>query len=88
MEDVTRGKPDPEVFVLGAMKLGIPPERCIVLEDAPVGIQAAKAGGMRAVGVTFVGHHSAATLTAAGADWVVGNLEEVTIARLIGLVAF
>jgi beta-phosphoglucomutase len=87
MEDTTRGKPDPEVFLLGAKKLGIPPARCIVLEDAPVGIQAAKAGGMRAVGVTFVGHHSVETLQASGADVVVPTLEMVTVERLLALIA-
>lgn len=85
LEDTRRGKPDPEVFLLGAKHLDIPPERCIVLEDAPVGIQAAKAGGMRAVGVTFVGHHSATKLHAAGADLVVRSLEETPLHRLIEL---
>ena len=85
MEDTRRGKPDPEVFLLGAKKLGVPPERCIVLEDAPVGIQAAKAGGMRAVGVTFINHHPAEKLREAGADWVVPSLEEVSIAKLLAL---
>jgi beta-phosphoglucomutase len=85
LEDTQRGKPDPQVFLLGAQKLGIPPERCIVFEDAPVGIQAAKAGGMRAVGVTFVGHHPAAKLAAAGADIIVPTLEEVTVSRLLEL---
>jgi len=71
MEDTRRGKPDPEVFLLGAKQTGVLPERCIVLEDAPAGIQAAKAGGMRAVGVAFVGHHPAERLQTAGADLVV-----------------
>ena len=87
MEDTPRGKPDPAVFLMGAKKLGVPPERCIVMEDAPVGIQAAKAGGMRAVGVTFVGHHPAEKLRAAGADLVVANLEEVSVGRLLTLVS-
>src|SRR5207249_10031829 len=51
MEDTQRGKPDPQVFLLAAEKLVVRPTRCVVLEDAPVGVQAAKAGGMRAVGV-------------------------------------
>jgi beta-phosphoglucomutase len=87
MEDTARGKPDPEVFLMAARRLEVPPERCVVLEDAPVGVQAARAGGMRSVGVTFVGHHSAATLQEAGADLVVPTLEQVklgTIRRLIG----
>jgi beta-phosphoglucomutase len=85
MEDTPRGKPDPAVFLMAARKLGVPPERCIVLEDAPVGVQAARAGGMRAVGVTFVGHHSAAKLRAAGADLVVPTLADVSAARLLAL---
>jgi beta-phosphoglucomutase len=82
MEETTRGKPDPEVFLLAARKLDIPPARCIVLEDAPVGVQAAKAGGMRAIGVTFVGHHPAEKLRSAGADLVVPSWENVSLAEL------
>ncbi len=85
MEDTRRGKPDPEVFLLGAGKLGVLPERCIVLEDAPVGIQAAKAAGMRAIGVTFIAHHPAEKLRAAGADLVVSTLEDVSAERLRGM---
>lgn len=50
-EDVTCGKPDPEVFLKAAKHAGQPPERCVVFEDAVYGIEAAKAGGMYAVGV-------------------------------------
>jgi beta-phosphoglucomutase len=85
MEDTRRGKPDPEVFLLAAAKLGVPPQRCIVLEDAPAGIQAARAGNMRAVGVAFTGHHPAQKLQAAGADLVVHNLAEVGANRLFAL---
>ena len=87
MEDTTRGKPDPEVFLMAARKLDIDPRRCVVLEDAPVGVQAAKAGGMRAVGVTFVGHHPAEKLTAAGADLVVPSLEQVSVDTIHQLLA-
>lgn len=80
MEDTRRGKPDPEVFLKAAKELGIEPARCLVFEDAPVGIAAAKAGGMRAVGVTFVGHHSAEKLLEAGADRVVHSLEMMSVA--------
>jgi HAD superfamily hydrolase (TIGR01509 family) len=51
-EDVTIGKPDPQVFVRAAEHLGVPPSRCIVVEDAPAGIEAARAGGMRSIGVS------------------------------------
>ena len=50
-EDVQRGKPDPHVFLLAAERLGAPPARCVVVEDAPAGIEAAHRAGMRAVGV-------------------------------------
>ena len=51
-EDVTRGKPDPEGFLLAARSLGAPPRCCVVIEDAPAGLEAAKSAGMRAIGVT------------------------------------
>jgi beta-phosphoglucomutase len=82
MEDTSRGKPDPEVFLIGARRLGVQPKRCLVLEDAPVGVQAARAGGMRAVGVTFVGHHSVDSLRRAGADLVVPSLEMISAAEI------
>ena len=44
--DVTRGKPDPEVFLAAAARLGLPPARCLVVEDAGVGVRAAKAAGI------------------------------------------
>ncbi len=44
-EDVTRGKPDPEVFATAAARLDLPPRRCVVIEDAPAGVQAARAAG-------------------------------------------
>jgi beta-phosphoglucomutase len=50
-EDVSVGKPDPQVFLAAAGRLGVPPQRCVVVEDAAVGIEAARRGGMRAVGV-------------------------------------
>jgi beta-phosphoglucomutase len=86
-EDTRRGKPDPEVFLVAAQKLGVEPSRCVVFEDAIAGIQAAKAAGMKAVGVTFVGHHPAESLRLAGADCIVGSLAELIpehIEALIG----
>ncbi len=59
-DDVTRGKPDPQVFIMAAERLGVPPGRCVVIEDAPVGIQAARAAGMRSVGVLL--YHTAEAL--------------------------
>lgn len=69
-EDVTAGKPDPQVFLAAAGKLGIPPAGCIVVEDAAAGIEAARRGGMRSIGVSRT-----ATLNA---DLFVRSLEELS----------
>ena len=53
--DVQRGKPDPQVFLTAAHKLGVPPNQCIVVEDAPAGIEAAHRAGMRCVGILSTG---------------------------------
>jgi len=50
-EDVSVGKPDPAPFLMGAQKLGFPPERCLVVEDAPAGVLSAKAAGCQVIGV-------------------------------------
>jgi beta-phosphoglucomutase len=49
--DVSKSKPDPEVFLLAAKRFNVPPSECLVFEDAAAGVQAAKAGGMKAVGI-------------------------------------
>jgi beta-phosphoglucomutase len=49
--DITKSKPDPEVFLVAAMKLGLPNEACLVVEDSAAGIVAAKAAGMKSLGV-------------------------------------
>ena len=85
-EDTQRGKPDPQVFLVAAERMGVAPPRCVVLEDAPAGVQAAKAGGMKCIAVGFVGHHTEATLRAAGADRVVHALQEVTVPEVRSLV--
>jgi HAD superfamily hydrolase (TIGR01509 family) len=51
-EDVTIGKPDPQVFLKAAEKLGTPPSRCVVVEDAAAGVEGGRRGGMRTIGVT------------------------------------
>jgi beta-phosphoglucomutase len=81
-EDTQRGKPDPQVFLVAAERLGVPPARCVVFEDAVAGVQAARAGGMKAVAVRFVGHHAESALRQAGADLVVESLEQVS-ARIV-----
>ena len=74
IEDVSRGKPDPEPFLLGAKLLGAPPERCLVFEDAPAGLAAARAAGAATVAVTTT--HAAADLDA---DLVVPDLGALRI---------
>lgn len=69
-EDVERGKPDPQPFLLAASRLAVPPEHCIVVEDAPAGIQAAQRAGMRTLGV-LSSHQQLA------ADRVVRSLTEL-----------
>lgn len=77
MEDTQRGKPDPQVFLIGAEKLKIQPQNSVVVEDAIAGVQAAKAGGMKCIAVSFVGHHSEEKLKSAGADRIVKTLSEL-----------
>ncbi len=88
MEDTQRGKPDPQVFLIGAERLNTPPSHCVVVEDAPAGIEAGKAGGMKCIGVRFAAHHPPEALQRSGADLVVDTLEGVTVAdvrRLLGV---
>ena len=59
-EDVRRGKPDPEVFLVAASRLGVPPDRCIVVEDASAGLEGARRAGMRSIGVNRSSPHLAA----------------------------
>lgn len=61
-EDVTIGKPDPMVFLVAAERLGVPPNRSIVLEDAPAGIEAARRAGMKSIGICTLHPSLPATL--------------------------
>jgi beta-phosphoglucomutase-like phosphatase (HAD superfamily) len=74
--DLPRGKPDPMIFLVAAEELPATPARCLVVEDAAVGVQAAKAGGMAALGVARFGGEQA--LADMGADLVVRTLDEVS----------
>jgi beta-phosphoglucomutase-like phosphatase (HAD superfamily) len=78
--DFDQGKPHPEIFLTGATELGVAPEHCFVVEDATSGVQAAKAGGMAALGVARADDE--ALLTAANADLVVTSLDEVDVPGL------
>jgi HAD superfamily hydrolase (TIGR01509 family) len=61
-EDVEHGKPDPQVFLLGASRVGAAPERSIVVEDAAVGIEAARRAGMRSIAVLRDGAQMSANI--------------------------
>jgi beta-phosphoglucomutase-like phosphatase (HAD superfamily) len=78
--DFAHGKPDPEMFLAAAHELGVAPEEAVVMEDAAAGVEAAKAGGMGAIGVARA--DDAGLLSAAGADIVVATLDEVDLAAL------
>lgn len=67
-EDVQKGKPNPDVFLVAARKLGVVPEHCIVVEDALHGIEAARAAGMRSIGVSRDGKHLPADIVVRSLD--------------------
>ncbi len=77
--DVPRSKPHPDVFLVAAGKLGVAPERCLVVEDAEWGVKAARAAGMRVVVVP-----NAWTLDhdVSGADWRLASLAELELSAL------
>jgi sugar-phosphatase len=72
-DDITRGKPDPEPFLLAAAKLGAGPARCVVFEDAAAGLESGRAAGMRTVALTTT--HEREELSA---DVVVADLASVS----------
>jgi HAD superfamily hydrolase (TIGR01509 family) len=80
--EVAHGKPAPDLFLAAAAALGVAPGDCMVVEDAPAGIQAARAAGMFALGVA----HGSGTelLERAEADLVVDSLDEVDLSALLG----
>ena len=78
---VAHGKPAPDIFLLAATELRSRPPDCFVVEDSSAGIEAAKAAGMRALGVARDGE--TALLKAAGADLVVATLDTVDLTALV-----
>ncbi|HSC93665.1 MAG TPA: HAD-IA family hydrolase [Burkholderiales bacterium] len=79
--EVAKGKPGPDLFLLAAAELGISAAHCVVIEDAPSGIAAAKAGGMRAFGIARLQDEQ--LLLAAGADMVSSWLDAEVLAPLL-----
>ena len=80
-DDVTKKKPEPQIYLVTAERLGVEPARCIVFEDAPAGVAAAKAAGMTCVAVTS----SVDADQLPDADLVVDSLAELSLARLRGM---
>lgn len=83
-EDVSRGKPDPEVFLKGAAKLNREPTRCVVFEDAFVGIEAGKSGGMKVVGIATTHPIDKLIMADLAVHDLVG-VDPVDLARRLGL---
>ncbi len=73
---IKRGKPDPEVFLLAAKKMGVEPEGCLVVEDADSGVEAAVNGNMKALGVGTARFHPKASISAI-------DLSRIDLMRLI-----
>lgn len=74
--DITRGKPAPDCFLLAAERIGVEPTRCVVVEDAPVGIEAARAAGMKVIGL--IGTHPRETLEAVEPTHIIDSLGAIT----------
>lgn len=81
--DVTKGKPHPEVFLKAAERMRADPERCIVIEDAAAGVQAAHAGGMKCVGLVSTGRTPDEL---AAADLVIARLDQLSPTKLRSLI--
>jgi len=79
-DDVHRGKPDPEVFLVAAAKLDVAPKHCIVVEDAEHGIEAARAAGMKSIGLSQNGKHLSADVVVRSLNL----LDENGFDRLLG----
>jgi HAD superfamily hydrolase (TIGR01509 family) len=82
-DDVSHGKPDPEVFVTAAQRIERDPARCVVFEDALVGIEAAHRGGMKVIGVATTNPIELIST----ADLAVRRLDELSIDKLAALFA-
>ena len=80
-DDVKEGKPSPQAFLLAAKKLGVESKNCVVMEDAIVGVRAAKRAGMYCIAVTNTYPREAI----AEADIIVNSLEEIIVKTIEGL---
>ena len=80
--DVTRSKPDPEVFLKAAQKIGLPSGRCAVIEDAPAGVKAGNSAGCAVVAITG----TASRQDLSEANLIVDSLRELTPDKLKSLI--
>jgi sugar-phosphatase len=80
--DIRNGKPHPEPYLRGAQSVGLPPAACVVIEDAPAGVQSGKAAGCRVLALRTTTPDSA--LHAAGADWIVRDCSNIHLQPIDG----
>jgi len=80
--EVKKKKPDPGLFLTAAKRMSLPPDRCVVFEDAPSGVEAARAAGNRCIAVT----NSVSAEELAGADVVCDSLERIDLAAIRSLI--
>ena len=76
--DITKGKPDPEIFLMAAQRLSFSPDECVVFEDAVLGVDAAKRAGMKCVGIDRYGKPDRLKK----ADLVVADLDEISVEKI------
>lgn len=81
-EEVRKGKPDPEIFLTAAKKMGVEPEACLVIEDAENGVKAAKAAGMKCIGLKNM---DSGKQDLSQADLVINNFNELNLDIIRGL---
>jgi HAD superfamily hydrolase (TIGR01509 family) len=81
VDDVKNGKPAPEIYLTAADRMGVPPEHCLVFEDAQHGIQGARAAGMNAIGLTTT-HRDLSGALFSIADFTDPRLDELTFSEI------
>src|SRR5208337_4599467 len=80
-EDVRKGKPDPEVYLTAAARVGATPGRCIVVEDAVAGVEGARSAGMRSIGVSHNGKHLPADIVVKSLDLLAPDAFDALLQR-------
>ncbi|GBE80026.1 predicted protein [Sparassis crispa] len=78
-EDVTKGKPEPDPYLLGAKRCGVPPERCLVIEDAPSGVRSGNAAGCKTLALLTT--HSRKQVEDSQPDFIIKDLSSVNMRR-------